>query len=117
MSGQLSLDMTQSTRRGRTRLPAGTNQLSLDEQFDVWIGSNPKIWALFEKYAMDLARRGFQHYGAKAVVERMRWHLNIELPVGEEFVMNNNYTSRLARRFVELHPEHGSLFRMRELRS
>lgn len=58
--------------------------------------NNPHVFELFLKYARQLKVAGREHYGTKAIIERVRWHLTVET-VGDDFKLNNNYTSCYAR--------------------
>ncbi len=62
---------------------------------------NPKIVDHFESYNRDNPRifRLFQHYGGKAIFERIRWHLEVEK--GEDFKINNSYISCYVRILIE----------------
>lgn len=67
---------------------------------------------LFEKYSLDLAVRGYQQYSARAVLHRIRWHYTVD--IGDRtFKCNNNWTPRLARWFMDQHPELGEFFATR----
>ena len=35
--------------------------------------AHPEVWELFVKLSRQKIREGFEHYGAKAVMERVRW--------------------------------------------
>jgi hypothetical protein len=65
---------------------------------------------------LQLCHAGRQHFGAKAIVERLRWEYAVQGFDGE-FRWNNNYTSRLARLAADRRPELRSLFEFRNLRS
>ncbi len=71
----------------------------------------------FIRLAIGLKRRGFKHYGAKAICERLRWHYSVMRVEGEEFKINNNWTSRLARFAEERAPELQGFFRNRKLKT
>lgn len=101
MSHQLALDLHAESR--------------LDRRFRAWDAANPEVYRLFERFSLQAARSG-RRIGAKAIVERMRWELRVETR-GDDFKLNNSYVSRLARKFVERHPEHAELFELRELRA
>ena len=81
------------------------------EQFNL---QNPQVWELFEKYAMMIIQRGFSHYGAAAVFERIRWHVQIET-IGQEFKLNNNFCAHYARKFDDKYPDYAGFFRCRRL--
>lgn len=89
---------------------------SLDSRFRAWITANPQVLDAFIALALQLHRAGRQHYGAKAIIERLRWEYAVRT-TGDDFRWNNNYTSRLARLAVAQRPELAPLFEFRELRS
>ena len=69
---------------------------------------------LFDQIATKLADDGWTHYSADAVLHRVRRHYQIEK--GDRlFKCNNNWTSGLARWWLERHPEHPDFFRTRAL--
>lgn len=74
----------------------------------------PEVWKYFEKFALEAIASGRQHYGAKGIMERVRWHTEIEH--GAEFKANNNWTAYYARIFTAKYPEHGEFFEFREVR-
>jgi hypothetical protein len=71
------------------------------------------ICDLFEKLAFDVHRVGLVRYSARAILHRIRWHHRIER--GDiHFKVNNNYSARLARWFMEKHPYMDGFFELRE---
>lgn len=114
---QGSLPFQPSRLAKAARLPREARKRSLDERFEAWLKTYPKMFELFERYALHAIASGHTRYSAKAVVERVRWHVTVERQAGEQFTFNNDYTSRLARMFIEKHPEHRDLFSTRALRS
>jgi len=64
---------------------------------------------LFEKLAMEVWHRGWEHYSADAVLHRIRWHYDVDIG-DRSFKANNNWTAPLARWFMMLHPEVGDTF-------
>ena len=81
------------------------------EQFHL---QNYHVWQLFEKYVLMIIQKDFKHYGAAAVFERIRWHVQIET-TGQEFKMNNNYCAHYARKFEDEYPDYAGFFRIRRL--
>jgi len=81
------------------------------EQFDM---NNPEVWELFRKYVVMIIKKDFTHYGASAVFERIRWHVQIET-TGKEFKLNNNYCAHYARKFEDRYPDYAGFFRVRRL--
>lgn len=66
----------------------------------------------FELVTLEVIESGRRRYSAKAIMERIRWHREIEK--GErEFRVNNNWTAKLARWFMRRHPDHEGFFECR----
>jgi hypothetical protein len=75
---------------------------------------HPEVWLLFEKFTFDLISRGFRHYSAKGVFERIRWETDQADVNGEStFKVNNNYSPFYARAFMQKHPQHDGFYRLR----
>ena len=70
---------------------------------------NPQVYRLFERFALEAAESGRTRIGAKMIWERMRWYCKVET-TEQSPRLNNNYTSRYARLFIENHPERADLF-------
>jgi len=70
------------------------------------------VCTLFEKLAMEVWHRGWEHYSARAILHRIRWHYDVD--VGDRtFKANNNWTPALARWFMNVHPEMSDFFHTR----
>lgn len=77
---------------------------------------NPEVWNLFVQFANEKIRLGYQHFGAKAIMERVRW----ETAKGDGTPMlkvNDMFTAFYARRFAREFPRHADFFRTRKQRS
>ena len=81
--------------------------------FEAYDKANPKIWPLFEQYALEAARAGVK-VGAKAVWERLRWESRIKTPGDDFAAFNNSFVAYYSRKFIEAHPGYGSIFVTRE---
>jgi hypothetical protein len=92
----------------------------MDDQGDLFgVGPIPGVpenvvW-LFEELALQIASKGWPRYSARAILHRIRWHYHIEKG-NREFKCNNNWTPRMARWFMERHPQLGEFFETREQR-
>ena len=75
---------------------------------------NPSVYELFKKFTFEAINAGHEHYGARGVIERIRWHTSVETK-GDPFKINNNWTSFYARLFMVHHPEYDGFFRIRML--
>ena len=92
---------------------------TLDKRFDDWVHTphGGKVANKFIRLAIGLKRGEFKTFGAKAIVERVRWNMVMRSRDEEGYKINNSYVSRLSR-FAETRcPELKGFFRMRELRS
>jgi hypothetical protein len=68
--------------------------------------------------ALALVRRGWRHYGIRALWEAARFDRALEVGPGEDgYKLNDHYTSRLARDLMGKYPELEGFFETRELRS
>ena len=88
---------------------------TIKRQWWRWHRMNPHVYELFTRFTLDVIRRGFKQYSSKAIIERIRWHTEIET-AGEEFKMNNNYAPYYARLFMKDYPEHAEFFRTKRLK-
>lgn len=83
--------------------------------FELYDETHPDIWQEFESIAMELIKRGRDHYGAKAIFEIIRYHRAIS--GGSDFKCNNNFTAAYSRKFIAKYPEFKSFFELREKQS
>lgn len=75
---------------------------------------NPVVWEFFEKFALAVAESGREHYSARAIFHRIRWHMDFEV-LGDAVVkIGNNHSPFYARMFHLSHPKHDGLFRNRK---
>jgi len=79
------------------------------EKFDK---ANPRCWQLFAHFTHEAIEANAIHFGAQAILERIRWETAINTQ--GEFKVNNNYAPFYARKFHEEFPEHKGFFRTRE---
>jgi len=88
---------------------------SLDERFERFHASNPHVYAKLRDLALPIARLG-KKTSIKMLWEVLRYQELVRTE-GEEFVLNNSFTSRYARLLMEQEPALRGLFATRELRS
>ena len=88
---------------------------STDAKFEKWITANPHVLELFINLALAMQARGRTRIGAKAIVERLRWEYHYTTS-GDEFRLNNLFTSRLVRRAITARPELAAMFELRALK-
>ena len=110
MNAQPELDFSAPDPRRRTR----TDQIL--DAFAKFHSENPEVWALFQRFALNVISSGRANYSANAIFERIRWHTEIETNTAE-VKLSNNFRAYYARMFHLAHPLHDGFFRNRKLRS
>jgi hypothetical protein len=65
------------------------------------------------RFTFEKIRQGFQHYGAAAVMNRVRWETNAHADDGTGFKLNNNWIAFYVRKFNRTYPQHEEFFRTR----
>lgn len=88
---------------------------SIDARFAEFDAAHPEVFELFRKLAHDLVcYKGFKKYSADAICHQIRWHYQVERGQ-HDFKMNNNFTSRFARKLMEEEPVFNGFFELRRL--
>ena len=93
---------------------------TLDQQFDRWLATpaGAELTHAVLDRALALKRRGWPFYGIKAILEHIRFEHDLRAgPDAEDYKVNNNYASRLARHIMALEPELEGFFHTRALTS
>lgn len=93
-----------------------TRAEQLDAAFRRFHVDNPRIWELFERFALAAIQAGRTSYSSAAIFERIRWHLEIETR-DPDCKLNNNHRAFYARLFHQRYPQHAGFFRNRVQKS
>jgi hypothetical protein len=89
----------------------------LQARFLAFHAANPHVFARFADAARRLKRQGRRRFGAKAIVEEMRWHTGVATE-GDPYKLNNVWTSRYVRLLVSAYPgEFDGFLELRRLRA
>jgi hypothetical protein len=80
--------------------------------FISWLRDNGHVYREFERLAIDISMH-LDHYGARSIVEKMRYDMTIR-ERGGEFKINGNFVPCMARLFALCNPSKASLFEFRE---
>ena len=81
--------------------------LQLDAEFDRFCHENPHVYQRFRTLAVKIKAKGHERWGAKSLWEVLRWELALETNAGvQQPALNNNFTSRMARKLMEEEPEY-----------
>lgn len=94
---------------------AGHTTSQVMHDFEKYNEENPHVYRLFEQFAMQVVKAGRHHYGAWAIVARIRWHLDIEVRMTDDFKINNNFTAIYARMFRTAFPSVENIFELRRM--
>lgn len=105
------------------RAPKGTKGEQLFLEFKIYHMANPHVWLAFRRFTFEAIKAGRTRYSAYSVVQRIRWHKDIEAykpPALKEdegltdFKLNNNHTPFYARLFHFRFPEYDGFFKEHE---
>lgn len=88
---------------------------TIQERFESFHALNPWVYRAFVRLTAEWLEAGHSHIGMKMLTEVLRWQYG--QTVGDEFKLNNNYTSRYVRLLIDEHPEYAEVFETRELRA
>lgn len=89
---------------------------TIQEKFEAFHALNPWVYRALVRLTADWVARGRTRIGMKMLTEVLRWEYGRQT-VGDEFKINNNFTSRYVRLLVSEHPEFADAFHTRELRA
>lgn len=90
------------------------DQRTIQEKFDAFNEENPIVYSLFKQQALKAINKGKTKISAKALIEFIRWEIQFQV-TAEDFKINNSFTSRFARKFVEDFEYHKDVFEFRTL--
>jgi hypothetical protein len=88
----------------------------LQLEFREYDERHPQVWVTWVKKVFEKIAEGKKHYGAKAIMELVRWETDMG-DVDPELNVNNNYTSFYTRKFNEHYPEYDKFLRTRVQKS
>ena len=81
---------------------------TIQQRFEIFHNANPHVYRLLCAGALKMQKQGRAHYGAKALVEVLRYS-RVETVAGEpprdHFKLPNDLTSRYARKIMDEVPE------------
>lgn len=91
--------------------------MTTDERFAAFDAAHPEVYELFKRYTVQLWVAGRKRYSADAICHRIRWYYAVNPGKDDGFKLNNNYSSRLARKLVAEEPDMAGFFEFRVLRA
>ena len=95
-----------------------TRAEQLDSEFIQFLRDNPTVYPKFRLLAVKLKAKGIDRWGAKAIWEVLRYEMALKsVTSGEKYALNNNFTSRFARKLMIEEPdEFAGFFETRTLK-
>lgn len=93
-----------------------SNAAAIDSEFKAFHEAHPEVYDLFCKYALNLIRAGNTRYSADAILHVMRYNKVIGKGDDGMYKINNNFSSRYARKFIKENPKYYGFFEFRSLR-
>jgi hypothetical protein len=100
------------------RASMSMSEESIQVRFEAWIARHPDVYQEFKRIAESLLSVKRTRYGAKAIMEVLRYHRTISgQDETEPFKLNNIYSSRLARKLMEEDARFIGFFETRNLRT
>lgn len=91
-----------------------TQELTHREAAEQWMDENPDVYAMFERFALQMAERR-RRFGIGLLAERVRWETFLLWP-STDYKINNNHRAYIARRLIADHPELDDLIQRRRTR-
>jgi hypothetical protein len=87
-----------------------------EERFERFHADNPRVFELFKRFAAEVMGRGLKRFSADAIVQRIRWFVQVDT-TGDEFKVNDNYSAYYARLLIRECPEFDGFFELRKTQS
>lgn len=85
------------------------------ERFSNYHIANPQVFTLFLHYSFELIDAGRAYYGARSIIERVRWEMNLTTS-GDVFKINNDFSPLYARLVIYHFPGvFDAFFRLRRI--
>lgn len=86
----------------------------IQERFENFHKANPDVYTKLVALARQVKATGRSKYGIETLFSRLRWHFEIET-TGDQFKLNDHFTSRYARLIMEQEPDLKGFFNTRFL--
>lgn len=89
---------------------------TIQERFETFHDTNPWVLDALEELTAEWLEHGNRRLGIRMLQEVLRWQHGMKT-VGDDFKLNDNYTSRYVRLMIERNPEWADVFSLREIRT
>lgn len=91
--------------------------MTIEEAFERFDEAHPDVYEQFVDIALDLKRRGTQHYSADAICHVIRFFRVTSGKDADGWKINNNFTALYARKAIAEHAALAEFFQLRARRS
>jgi hypothetical protein len=88
----------------------------LVDKFNRYHRKNPKVYELFHKFSKEVISTGRSRYSAWAIIQRIRWHVDIKTEDPSGFKINNDYIALYTRLLIKEHPEFKNFFELKQMK-
>ena len=86
---------------------------TIEERSQAFHDANPRVYAELRRLAFILLNRGHKKFGAKMLIEHMRWDWYERTIDVSGFKLNNTYVAFYARLLMKNEPELANVFETR----
>lgn len=100
----------------QTVTPDLDDAATIQERFEAFHAANPHVYSSLRRLALAARSRGVRRYGIKGLFEQLRWQYAIQT-AGDDFRLNNIYSSRYARLLMDNEPGLAGFFETRRLQA
>lgn len=99
---------------------------SIQDSFNEFHKANPHVYAMFKREVFKCIKQGKIKLSSKKLINEMRWDrqfttegntLFTDMEETRNFKVNDAFTSRYARLFINDFPEHKDIFKLKTIRS
>ena len=87
----------------------------IQSNFEDFHAQNPKVYAMFHRFARQLLDAGYKRGSSSLIFERIRWETMFRSAEPGPVKINNNYRSRYSRLWEQQNPDHAGFFAKRQL--
>lgn len=92
------------------------NDVSIQERFERFHEENPFVYSSLLDLARHIKNKGYKHYSMDGLMHVARFEIRMQTS-DPNFKINNNYSSRYARKMIAEYPEFDGFFSIRELKT
>lgn len=94
----------------------------IQQHFEDFDRDNPEVWGRFQEIALRLIELGYSHASCDGILHAVRVQRDLKTTgageaAGKQLKINNSMSSRYARKFHKLYPQHEGFFETRRLKT